>query len=77
MEADVDCAVGAFGFGVWVIGAWVGRIVLRDGGQVSDGVGEGVCTTEGENHAAWRWWVGEGDVAAGVGEEGAGVPGLM
>ena len=76
METGVDCAVGAFGFGIRVIGAWVGRVILRDGGQVGDGVGEGVCTAESENQAAWGRWMRERDVAAGVGEEGTSVPGL-
>jgi len=64
VEAGVDCTVGAFGLRVWIVGAWIGRILLRDGGQVGDGVGERVCASEGEDQATWGRWVGERDVAA-------------
>ena len=49
---------------------------MWDGGQVDDGVGDGVGAAEGEDDAWFGGRVRERDVAAGVAEEGAGVPGL-
>lgn len=64
------------GGGALVVVARVGDVFLGDGGEVDDGVGEGVGAAEGEDDAWARGRVREGDVAAGVAEERARVPGL-
>ena len=66
-------AGGRVGIGVV---AGVGDVFLRDGGEVDDCVCERVGAAEGEEDAWAGGRVREGDVAAGVAEEGAGVPGL-
>lgn len=59
-----------------VVVAGVGHIVLGNGGEVGDGVGEGVGAAESEDKARVGRRVGEGNVAAGVRQEGPSVPRL-
>lgn len=62
---------------VAVVAAGVGHVFLGDGGEVDDGVCDGVGAAEGEDDARVGGRVREGDVPAGVAEEGPGVPGLL
>lgn len=64
------------GGGAVIVVAGVRNILLRDGGEVDDGVCNGVSTAEGEDDAWARGRMREGDVAAGVAEKGSGVPSL-
>jgi hypothetical protein len=57
----------------------IGREGLWGGGQVDDGIGERVGASEGEQNSTWGCGGrrGQGEVAAGVGEKGSGVPCLQ
>jgi hypothetical protein len=50
-----------------VVAARIWHIVLGDGGEVGDGVGNGVGAAESEDKARIGGRVGEGNVAARVG----------
>lgn len=66
------------GIVVVVAAARVRSVRLRESREISDGAGEGVCSSEGYDDAfvGGNRRVVEGNVAAGVGEEGARVPRL-
>lgn len=54
----------------------VGDVFLLGEGEVRERVGDGVSSAESDDDARGGGWVGEGYVAAGVGEGEACVPGL-
>lgn len=58
-----------------VVGSGVRDVFLAHGREVEDRVGEAVSAAEGDDDARVCGAVVERDVAARVGEEGAGVPG--
>lgn len=78
VEAGVDGAVFAAGGGGGRRGGrgGVGDVSLLGCGKVDYGVGDAVGSAEGEDDAFGGGFMREGNVAGGVGEEGAGVPGL-
>jgi len=53
---------------------WVRDVGLWEHREVNDRVGDRIGAPEGDDYAPGEWRVGEGNVAAGVREKGAGVP---
>lgn len=76
-EARVHEAAGALVSGSVVAFGRIRDVLLFDEGEVRERVGDRVGSAESKDDARDSRWVGEGDVAARVGEGEAGIPGLL